>query len=118
MEWKIEIPGKLPSPNRNLHWTQRKKLADLYYSKIHALYMRDQPDLKLPATIIMTRIAPREYDFDNLVFCQKNNRDTIAQLFFPGLPRGKADNNPGFTWVYEQRKGPTKYYGFEIRVIT
>lgn len=80
-------------------------------------FYRDKPNLILPAHIEFTRIAPRNFDDDNLTASFKNLRDTVAQMFFPDKQRGQADSSKELTWSYTQKKGKTKQYSIEIRIL-
>lgn len=70
--------------------------------------------MPLPVVVEVVRIAPRMYDYDNLVAAFKGIRDTIASLLVPGLRPGQADSNSGITWIYSQKKGAPKEYALEI----
>lgn len=116
--WTITFKGKLPSPNRNLHWTKRMQTNKKYEMYIKQKYHDDKPALTLPAHIQLIRVAPRQYDFDNLAYSFKGIRDSIASLFFPEKLRGMADNSNHLTWEYLQKKGGVKEYGVEINIVT
>lgn len=51
----------------------------------------------LPATITLTRVAPRRLDSDNLAGSFKAVQDEVAALM------GIDDGDPRITWVYAQR---------------
>jgi hypothetical protein len=66
---------------------------------------------KLPLTITLTRIAPRELDDDNLRGSLKAPRDEITQWL--GL---KSDRVPGLRWEYAQRSLAPKFYAVEVTI--
>lgn len=80
------------------------------------LYMENYRDLiKMPVQITITRIAPRKFDFDNLVFSQKWVLDAICDQLVPGLKPGRADGDPRIKKViYEQEKGKPKLYATRV----
>jgi len=116
--WQFEYESEILSPNRVRHWRNLYNANKRHEKRIRTQYAIDQPQLVIPATIELTRIAPREYDYDNLVMAFKKIRDVIASLFFPGLSPGQADSNKSLTWIYLQEKGSTKYYAIKISVKT
>lgn len=108
----------------NEHWTVKKKRHDIqgflinsYFTKFTNISNDDSIDLieiKLPCVIILTRIAPRELDFDNLVSSFKWIRDYVADRIIPGQARGRADGDKRLEWKYEQEKGMTKEYAVRV----
>ena len=111
----INVPIKLPSPNKPEHWTQRhkrnRKLKLLLHSEFNKLKKRPS----LPCKVTITRIAPRPYDYDNFVYACKGLRDILADLLIPNLAPGQADANPSITWIYTQEKKSKSYL---IRSVT
>jgi len=61
-------------------------------------------------TVILTRIAPRPLDTDNLARSFKAIRDGIADAL------GIDDGSKRLTWSYAQEKGPPKRYAIRIEI--
>jgi len=58
-------------------------------------------------TIKLIRISPRKLDAkENLPMAFKYVADAIADLIYPGLQPGRADDNYLMKWEYDQEKGP------------
>lgn len=112
IDWTIPII--LVSPNIQEHWTNRHKRNKRIFSLISRKWVFEKAKVSLPCTITLIRLAPREYDYDNLVFAFKGVRDTIASLIIPGQAPGRADADPRITWVYKQEKAKTK--GIRIQI--
>lgn len=74
-------------------------------------------DLELPVVIKLTRVAPRPFDYDNLVAGMKHVVDCIADILKPGLAAGRADSSEDMKFVYEQVKGKPREYKLLIEVI-
>jgi hypothetical protein len=74
----------------------------------HGLLWMFKPQMKLPATVRLTRIGPKELDDDNLRGALKWVRDTIAKLF-------EADDaDKRYTWEYAQERRRTYAVRVEI----
>ncbi len=63
-----------------------------------------------PATVTLTRIAPRMLDDDNLARSFKAIRDEVANCL------GLDDRDPRISWRYGQRRGLPKEYAVEIAI--
>lgn len=87
--------------NRRDHWTAKAQRVRNQRVAVY-LYLTPQWRTKtlppLPATITLTRLAPRLLDDDNAVGSMKAVRDEIAALYKCG------DGSPLFTWKYAQEK--------------
>lgn len=105
-----------PTANKRLHWGAVKKIYDLQEQWIKSALNGQMCDAKLPATITLTRVSPRELDFDNLVTAFKHVRDVIAALLIPGLRPGRADSDDRLTWKYLQKKDKPKEYAVQIEI--
>jgi len=114
---KIKIPNlKTVSPNLKEHWGKSsKRHSDQRLLLRCFLKMHLKPEI-LPCTITLTRIAPRQLDYDNLVTSFKHCRDTIADMLIPGLAFGRADGDARITWNYEQRRDKAREYGVEVDI--
>ena len=66
----------------------------------------------LPVTVVLTRIAPRRLDGDNLQSGFKAVRDGVADWL------GVDDGSSLVDWQYFQRSGKAGEYAVEIEVIT
>lgn len=62
--------------------------------------------LALPASVTMTRLAPRTLDSDNLIFGLKWLRDAVAAELCYDYRPGLADSSPLIAWNYAQAKSP------------
>ena len=62
----------------------------------------------MPVAVILTRVAPRELDGDNLQGSFKSIRDGVADYF------GTDDRNPQIEWQYMQEKAND--YGVRIEI--
>ena len=86
---------------------------------------------RLPATITLTRIAPRKLDRDdNLTNAFKSIKDIIAwwlcmerrdyplTILWAGVRHkiGQYDGDPRLTWLYAQERGAPKYYAVRIEI--
>ena len=109
----ISIPIKLVSvANLRMHWAVKAKLAKSHRSRVGAFLRHEAPiPPTTPLTVVLTRIAPRRLDSDNLASAFKACRDGIADWL------EVDDGNQGIQWVYEQRAGGPKVYAIEVEVI-
>ena len=65
---------------------------------------------RLPCTVTLTRIAPRDVDDDNLRGALKGCRDEVAAHI------GVDDRDERITWRYGQRRGRVREYAVEIHI--
>lgn len=117
MTIEIKIPIRLISEANNTdHWRVKHKRK----KKIQALLLTYWPDesIELPCTVTMTRIAPRELDYDNLVYANKALFDSICGKLRPGFLPGRADRTDLIKPIYLQEKGEPKEYSVKIKVST
>lgn len=115
----FSVPVKILSEANNTdHWSKKKARKDETRKKIKLKWLViGSPTVKLPCIIKITRIAPRELDFDNLVYSMRNITNIIADLLIPGLAPGRADGDKRLKFEYLQRKIP-KTYSVEIEITT
>jgi hypothetical protein len=105
--WTGTFPIRMDSMlNLRLHWASKHK-------KVKAL--RDAAivvprGLPLPCRVIITRIAPRELDGDNLQGAAKGLRDGIADRL------GVDDRDPRVSWLYAQERGKPREYAVRISI--
>ena len=111
------IPIKVISEaNTRDHWRTKHRRKKKQRDAIVCWWWKEDVNVKLPIHVKLTRISPRRLDSDNLVSAFKHTRDVIADLITPGLAPGRADDLPGLTFSYEQRKGGSKKYEIEIEL--
>lgn len=110
LRWSLAKP--LPSAaNLREHWTVRhartqeqRKAASLQLKTqgrewlAHAKRILGNERMRVGC--ILTRVAPRQLDSDNLQSAFKAIRDEVAAQV------GIDDGSPRWTWEYHQRKGP------------
>lgn len=97
------IPIKTVSEaNCSEHWTQKHKRHKNQKLKIKLYLLHQIKNIKLPCIIKLTRVGKRKLDDDNLPPSLKYVRDAIADLIFPGLAAGQADNDKRLIWQYDQ----------------
>ncbi len=61
--------------------------------------------------VIITRVAPRELDSDNLARSMKAVRDQLAELL------GVDDRDARVAWVPRQRKGHVREYAMTVEIV-
>ena len=112
----LEIPIVTKSEaNMRSHWSVKAKrvraqrLAVTYAAL--AAGVRGVIRIALPATVTLTRIAPRELDGDNCQSAMKGVRDQVADLL--GLPN---DRDPLVEWRYMHERGKPRYYGVRVTI--
>jgi len=109
---EVEIDVKLVSiANLRLHWAAKARVAKSYRAKAYkALSAVAAPPVP-PCTIVLTRVAPRALDGDNLQSAFKAVRDGVADWL------GVDDGNTQLDWQYKQRSDGVKTYKVEVEVI-
>jgi crossover junction endodeoxyribonuclease RusA len=97
--------------NGREHWrpkaTRVKRQRLMAWANLRTI---ERPAFLGPVTIVLTRIAPRELDGDNLQSGFKATRDGVADWL------GVDDGDKRLTWQYSQRKGAPHHYGVEIEI--
>jgi hypothetical protein len=115
MRIEISLPFKIQSEsNLREHWRVSHARHKKMRRTVTLAFYPYRNSFRLPCTVTITRIAPRELDFDNLISGCKYLRDYVADQIIPGLKMGQADHDPRITWVYMQEKGKPKEYGCKI----
>lgn len=109
----ISLPIKLVSvANLRLHWAAKAKLVKGHRTRTRAALSNEAPiPPATPLTVVLTRIAPRRLDSDNLSSAFKACRDGVADWL------GVDDGHKDIEWVYEQRAGGPKVYAIEVEII-
>ncbi len=108
------LPIKLVSPNIQEHWTKKYKRNKQQEWIIKTCWLTHETNVQLPCIVTLTRLAPREFDYDNMVPAFKHVKDSIADLIIPGLAPGRADGSKQIEWRYEQEKA--KKQGIRIQI--
>ena len=91
--------------NIRLHWAAKAKRAKAQRNA--AILVRGHA---VPCTVILTRVAPRLLDDDNLRGALKSVRDGVADRL------GVDDRDPRVAWEYKQEKGKPKEYAVRVSV--
>lgn len=111
------LPIKTVSENNSTeHWRKKHARHKIQKNYIRMQFLIERPQIMLPCTITLTRIAPRALDSDNLQGSLKWIRDSIADNIIEGLSPGRADSDPRLTWIYAQKKGNIKEYALLIEI--
>lgn len=102
VQWKI--PMKTVSEANNFeHWRDKYNRHKDQKKWIWIFFNRETRPITLPCTVVMIRHAKNMLDKeDNLPMAFKWIKDYIADKLIPGLPPGRADNDPRITWEYDQ----------------
>lgn len=110
---EVEMDMKVVSvANVRMHWAVKAKLAKDHRRKAYNALSAVAAPPAPPATIVLTRVAPRALDGDNLQSGFKAVRDGVADWL------GVDDGHQLLDWQYKQRSGGVKQYKVEIEVIT
>jgi len=100
--------------NMRLHWAAKAKLVKDQRTRTRmslAAVSQSSGLEMLPVTVVLTRVAPRKLDGDNLQSGFKAVRDGVADWL------GVDDGNGLIDWQYVQRSGKAGEYAVEIEVI-
>jgi hypothetical protein len=105
--------------NNSDHWSvKRKRRRDNEFFVSQYFNTNTQSKkVSLPCRVILTRIAPLELDYDNLVFSFKGIRDCIADKLIPDLAAGRADGDRRISWDYSQEKGSPGQYAIRVDIL-
>ena len=113
---EVEMDMKIVSvANMRLHWAAKARLVKTQRQKTKnalAAVAQSFGVEVLPVTVILTRVAPRRLDGDNLQSAFKAVRDGVADWL------GIDDGSSMIEWQYNQRSGGPNVYKVEIEVIT
>lgn len=100
--------------NCSEHWQRKAKRHRQQQGRVQMFMCNYRELIKLPCTITVTRIAPRNLDFDNFVYGQKWVVDAICDQLVPGLRPGRADADERIKINYKQEKGAPKFYATRV----
>jgi hypothetical protein len=107
LELAVTIPVRTCSEaNSHEHWRYRQRRAQIQRGLARQYVFGRLP--RLPATVTLTRLAPRKLDSDNLASAMKHVRDGVADAY------GVDDRSALYRWDYAQEKA--KEYGVRIEV--
>jgi len=105
---KIEIQIRTVSEtNQREHWSSRHRRRSQQRG-LARLRLSAEKLPSLPATVILTRLAQRKLDDDNLRGALKSIRDGVADAY------NVDDGSDDFNWQYNQLK--SKEYGVRIEI--
>uniref|UniRef100_C5CJN6 Uncharacterized protein n=1 Tax=Variovorax paradoxus (strain S110) TaxID=543728 RepID=C5CJN6_VARPS len=108
---KVSIPVRTVSTaNAREHWRRVAERARHQRSTARMVFRIAKAEPVLPCTVLLTRVAPRALDDDNLRGALKSVRDGVADWL------GIDDRDPRVKWDYGQRKGPVKFYAVDVEV--
>jgi hypothetical protein len=109
---EVKIDMKIVSvANLRMHWAVKARLAKSQRAKAFNALASIAAPPSLPITLVLTRIAPRPLDGDNLQSAFKATRDGVADWL------SVDDGHKELDWQYCQRSGGVKVYAVEIEVI-
>jgi crossover junction endodeoxyribonuclease RusA len=109
---ELRIDMKIVSvANLRMHWAVKARLAKSQRQKAFNALASVATPPPLPLTLVLTRIAPRQLDGDNLQSAFKATRDGVADWL------GVDDGHKQLDWQYRQRSGGAKVYAVELEVI-
>lgn len=121
---KIVVSWQLPirtasEANSSEHWTKKAKRHRLQKKWIKAAFLKEKPQIQLPCTVVLVRLAPRALDCqDNLPCSMKYIVDAIAEELTNNYVPGRADGDKRITWEYRQEKGNPREYAVKIEILT
>lgn len=108
---KATIPVRTVSVlNQREHWRRRADRAREHRNAAWMMLRATRQTPTVPCTVLLTRVAPKPLDDDNLRGALKAVRDGVADWL------GIDDGSPQVKWEYDQRKGPVKYYAVDVEV--
>lgn len=115
----LKIPIRLISEaNDSSHWTKKRKRKLVHAFLLNAYFNTLHKEISLPCVVNLIRVAPRQFDEDNLYMSFKHIRDWIADRIIPGLAPGRADGDKRITWHYRQEKGQVGEYAIQVEIIS
>lgn len=91
--------------NQKEHWAVAHKRHKKQKEGVKLYLTANAIPRMFPVKVTMIRVGKRRLDSDNLQAAFKYVRDAIADYFIPGLQAGRADDDLGFYWCYDQIKG-------------
>jgi hypothetical protein len=110
----LEVPLRAVSmSNARMHWARKAKEVKRQREAVQFYFAvcrrNSEAPLPLPCTVLLTRVAPRELDDDNLRGALKAVRDQVATVL------GVDDRDKRVRWEYAQAK-PDKPKTYAVRI--
>lgn len=113
----IEVFNEASGKYANQHWRRKSKRHKRQQWEVWYLLNQVACYENIPIKIRLIRINPRMMDTgDNLPYSFKWIRDKIADMIYPGLKAGRADDTNLIEWDYGQEKGKPKQKGMRVEV--
>jgi hypothetical protein len=107
----VDVPGPIASAaNLREHHAQKsarvKSQRDCADAVTLAALRTQRPSLSLPLVVVLTRLAPRRLDTDNLAHATKAHRDGVTKALARYLKDAKqpapSDDSDRLRWLYDQ----------------
>jgi hypothetical protein len=115
----IIIPIKLANEaNSNEHWTKKAKRHKMQKFLVTQFLKSEDMPPGPPWNIILTRIAPKVFDDDNLQMAFKWVRDAVSEYLLDEAKAGHADNDRRLTWKYKHEKGNIQEHKIKVEIIS
>lgn len=103
--------------NSSEHWAKKHRRHKTQQKQLWLLFLASHPNITVPCTIKLTRIANRRLDeHDNLPNSFKWIVDQLASYIIPGKAAGRADESNQIKWEYDQIKIKDKDFWIMIEV--
>ena len=113
----VLVPLRIQSSaNLREHWTKKRTRDNVQELQIRLALRENIAKPKPPLRAVLTRIAPKALDYDNLVSSLKRAVDTVADWITPGLAPGRADSVEGVEFFFKQERGKVREYGLKIEI--
>jgi hypothetical protein len=99
------------------HWraSYRRHRAQKFEIKFCLKALNQYTDQYIKIKLI--RISPYKLDKDeNLPMAFKYIKDAIAEIIYPGLAPGRADDTELIAWEYDQEKGKVRQKAIRIEI--
>ncbi len=110
------LPIKINPFNPCMNRYTLGKINSMIRKKMLAYKPKEFKEISLPCSIIIARVAPRRFDYDNLVASMKHVTDTCADMLIPGLAAGRADGDKRLKFHYDQESAGKGEYGVKITI--
>jgi len=113
----FELPiHTVSEANKREHWAIKAKRVKEQRGMVSAklkTILKNIDNWDLRRTVVLTRIAPRLLDDDNIRGAMKAIRDGVADV----ICENKNDRDPRITWEYKQEKRKPKEYEIRVEII-
>jgi hypothetical protein len=116
---RLHIPLRVRSGNvghGREHWAARARRVKRERQAVALAWPQHWPRAggrllpDFPVAVMLTRIAPRAIDTDNLLASLKAVRDEVARIL------GVDDRDPRIRWGYHQTRGGVREYAVAIEL--